>query len=243
VTTPPLFLLDPLPAGDSFVLGGDEGRHAARARRLGVGERLQVGDGRGAVVDCVVDALVPDGLQLRVLARRDIPAPDRRLVVVQALPKGDRAELSVELVTELGADEIVPWAAARSVAQWHGPRGEKALAKWRRTAAEAAKQSRRAWAPLVSDLATTAAVAGRLAAGNGFVLHESAELALAGAGVSGSGEVIIVVGPEGGITDDELTAFGAAGAATVRLGEPVLRTSTAGAAALAVLSARLGRWS
>jgi 16S rRNA (uracil1498-N3)-methyltransferase len=243
VSTPPLFLLDPLPGGDTFVLGGDEGRHAARVRRLGVGERLQVGDGCGALTDCVIDALVPDGLQVRVLARREIPAPDPRLVVVQALPKGDRAELAVELLTELGADEIVPWAAARSVAQWQGPRGDKALAKWRRTAAEAAKQSRRAWVPIVSELATTAAVAARLAAGIGFVLHEAAELALAGAGVSGSDEVIIVVGPEGGITDDELAAFGAAGAATVRLGEPVLRTSTAGAAALAVLSARSGRWS
>jgi 16S rRNA (uracil1498-N3)-methyltransferase len=243
VSTPPLFLLDPLPADDPFVLGGDEGRHAARVRRLGVGEALQVGDGRGALAECAVDAVVPGGLRVRVLTRRTVPAPDPPLVVIQALPKGDRAELSVELLTELGADEIVPWAAARSIAQWHGPRGEKALAKWRRTAAEAAKQSRRAWLPRISDLATTADVAARLAAGTGFVLHESAEMALAGAGVSGSGEVIIVVGPEGGITDGELAAFSAAGAVAVRLGEPVLRTSTAGAAALAALSVRLGRWS
>jgi 16S rRNA (uracil1498-N3)-methyltransferase len=242
VSTPPLFLLDPLPGGADFVLGGDEGRHAARVRRLGIGEALQVGDGRGTLADCVVDSVQPDGLRLRVLARRCVPAPDPRLVVVQALPKGERAELAVELLTELGADEIVPWAAARSVVQWHGPRGDKALAKWRRTAAEAAKQSRRAWLPRVSELATTNDVTARLGTGTGLVLHESAELALTGAGVAGSGEVIIVIGPEGGITDDELAAFSVAGAVAVRLGEPVLRTSTAGAAALAVLSARVGRW-
>ena len=242
MSTPPLFLLDPIPSGDEFVLDGAEGRHAARVKRLGPGEPLLVGDGRGGLAECTVGAVAGDALRLRVLARRAVPRPDPRLVVVQALPKGERAELAVELMTELGADEIVPWAAARSIAQWHGPRGDKALAKWRRAAAEAAKQSRRAWVPLVGELATTGHVAARLAAGAGFVLHESAGMALAGAGVSGSGEVFIVVGPEGGITDGELSAFESAGAFAVRLGEPVLRTSTAGAAALAVLSTRLGRW-
>jgi 16S rRNA (uracil1498-N3)-methyltransferase len=243
VSTPPLFLLDPLPPDDEFALTGDEGRHAARVKRLGIGETLLVGDGRGALANCVVAAVVPDGLRLRVLDRRTVRAPAPRVVVVQALPKGERAELAVELLTELGADEIVPWAAARSIAQWHGPRGDKALAKWRRTAVEAAKQSRRAWVPQVSDLATTSDVAVRLAAGAGLVLHESAEMALAAAGLSDCGEVFIVVGPEGGITDDELAEFSAAGATAVRLGEPVLRTSTAGAAGLAALSVRLGRWS
>jgi len=240
--TPPLFLLDPLPAGDEFVLGGDEGRHAARVKRLGAGEPLLVSDGRGTVAECAVAAVTPDGLRVRVRTRRTVPAPDPRVVAVQALPKGERSELAVELLTELGADEIVPWAAARSIAQWPGPRAGKALAKWRRTAAEAAKQSRRAWVPRVAELATTADVARRLAGGAGFVLHEAADVALAGAGLAGSGEVIVVIGPEGGITADELAAFATAGAVAVRLGEPVLRTSTAGAAALAVLSARLGRW-
>ena len=147
MSTAALFLVDTLPDGDVVGLRGDEGRHAARVRRLGVGEQVSVGDGRGTVLDCAVTAVLPDGLTLAVRSRRTEPEPDPRLVVVQALPKGERAELAVEVLTELGVDEIVPWAAARSVAQWHGQRGDKALAKWRRTAAEAASTERVAQNP------------------------------------------------------------------------------------------------
>jgi len=236
--TDALFLLDPLPAGDAFDLTGEEGRHAARVRRLSVGEKLSVGDGRGGVLECEVTAVLGDGLALAVRSRRLVPAPDPRLVVVQALPKGDRAELAVETMTELGVDEIVPWAASRSITRWDGGRGDKALYRWQRTAREAAKQSRRAWVPQVSALATTTAVAPRVT----LVLHEAATTPLASVAVPDRGEIVVAVGPEGGISDDELAAFSAAGAVAVRLGEPVLRTSTAGAAALAALSLRLGRW-
>ncbi len=235
--TAALFFVDELPGGDSFALTGHEGRHAARVRRIGVGEALVVGDGRGSLLDCKVTAVTGDGLDLQVAARRFVAAPDPRLVVVQALPKGDRAELAVETMTELGVDAIVPWAAARSVAQWHGARGAKALDKWRRTAREAAKQSRRAWVPDVRPLAVTRDLAPTL------VLHEAATTPLAGVELPASGEIVIIVGPEGGIADDELDAFASNGATAVRLGEPVLRTSTAGAAVLAALSMRLGRWS
>lgn len=236
--TPPLFLVDELPGTDRFPLTGDEGRHAARVRRLTVAERVLVGDGRGGVAQCVVTAVTADGLELEVTSRRSVPVPDPRLVVVQALPKGDRAELAVETMTELGVDEIVPWAAARCVTQWQGSRADKALERWRRTAREAAKQSRRAWVPTVAPLATTARIAAPT-----FVLHEDATGSLAGAELPAQGNVVVVVGPEGGITGDELDAFTGRGAVAVRLGEPVLRTSTAGAAALAALSVRLGRWS
>jgi 16S rRNA (uracil1498-N3)-methyltransferase len=242
VSTPPLFLLDPLPDGAAFSLTGDEGRHAARVKRLGVGEPLLVGDGRGTVCKCTVTAIHPDGLDLTVTARREVRRPDPRLVVVQALAKGERSELAVEILTELGVDEIVPWAAARSIVQWRGERGAKALARWRSTAREAAKQSRRARLPAVADAASTAEVAARIAASAGLVLHESADRPLTAAPLPATGELVLVVGPEGGIDPDELAAFTAAGAVTVRMGQPVLRTSTAGAAALAALSARLGRW-
>ncbi len=240
--TPPLFLLDPLPAGESFVLGGDEGRHAARVQRLGVGEALLVSDGRGGLLDCVVAEVLAAGLRLSVLDRRQVSPPQPRLVVVQALPKGDRGELAVEMLTELGVDEVVPWAAARSIAQWRDARGVKALDKWRRTAREAAKQSRRPHVPAIAELATTAQVAERLCAAAGLVLHEAATAGLAGAWLPSSGDVVLVVGPEGGISEDELAQFVAAGGQAVRLGEQVLRTSTAGVAALAALSVRLGRW-
>ncbi|HEY7009802.1 MAG TPA: 16S rRNA (uracil(1498)-N(3))-methyltransferase [Jatrophihabitantaceae bacterium] len=241
MSTAPLFLVDTLPDADEVDLTGDEGRHAARVRRLTAGEPLVLGDGHGALLDCVVAAVRPAGLHVRVTARRTVSRPDPRIVVVQALPKGDRAELAVETMTELGVDEIVPWPAARSVTRWEGSRGDKALQRWRRTAREAAKQSRRAWVPGVTDPASTEEIARRCPAA--LVLHEAATTPLSTAAVPSSGALVVVVGPEGGISDAELDRFVAAGATTVRLGDAVLRTSTAGAAALAVLSVRLGRWS
>jgi 16S rRNA (uracil1498-N3)-methyltransferase len=241
--SPPLFFVDELPTGDELRLVGDEGRHAARVKRLEIGESVLVSDGAGALLDCTVTAVVADGLVLTVDGRRAVPAPKPRIVVVQALPKGDRAELAVEVLTELGADEIVPWAAARSITQWHGGRADKALGKWRRTAREAAKQSRRAWLPVVAPLASTDDVARRLAGSLGLVLHEDADEPLGSVLLAAVDEVVVVVGPEGGIAPAELAAFVAAGGCAVRLGDPVLRTSTAGAAALAVLSLRLDRWS
>lgn len=240
--TPPLFLLDPLPDGDSLVLAGEEGRHAARVRRIGPGEAVLVSDGRGHVAECLVSAAQQDRLELAVLARRTLAPPSPRLVVVQALAKGDRAELAVELLTELGADEIVPWAAARSITQWRDERGAKALLRWRSTAREATKQSRRAWVPTVAECAGTAAIVALLETAPGLVLHEQASDSLARCELPEDGSLVLVVGPEGGITPEELAAFIAAGARPARLGDQVLRTSTAGAAALAALSVRLGRW-
>jgi 16S rRNA (uracil1498-N3)-methyltransferase len=240
--TPPLFLVDELPSADVVALDGEEGRHAARVRRLAVGERLLVSDGRGGLLDCAVSSVTSAGLSLDVVARRTVPQPAPRFVVVQALPKGERAELAVEVLTELGVDEIVPWAASRSIVRWLGPRGDRALDKWRLTAREATKQSRRAWLPEVAPLASTAEVAARLSAATALVLHEDAPTSLASVELDAGRDVVVVVGPEGGIAADELDDFTAVGAVPVKLGEPVLRTSTAGAAALAVLSTRLGRW-
>jgi 16S rRNA (uracil1498-N3)-methyltransferase len=214
-----------------------------RVKRMRPGEELLGSDGRGTLLRCRVVKVVADALSLAVLDRQRIPAADPRLVVIQALPKGERAELAVETMTELGVDEIVPWAAARSVAQWRGARGDKALQRWRRTAREAAKQSRRAWIPDVPPpVDETAAVARLRAATCALVLHEGAPTSLARAALPDSGEIVLVVGPEGGITPEEIAAFEDAGAVPVRLGGSVLRTSTAGPAALAALSPRLGRW-
>lgn len=238
--TPPLFLVDEVPESGSLRLAGPEGRHAARVRRLGVGERLDVSDGKGAVARCTVAAVDGDALYLDIGERYVVPVQEPRLVVVQALAKGERGELAVELLTELGVDVIVPWAAERSIVQWRGERGDRALQRWRSTAREAAKQSRRAWRPEVTDLHTTAQVAGLVA--TVFVLHEAADLPLTGQRLPADGDLVLVVGPEGGVSEGELAAFTAAGAVTVRLGPEVLRTSTAGVAAAAALSARLGRW-
>jgi 16S rRNA (uracil1498-N3)-methyltransferase len=165
--------------------------------------------------------------------------------VVQGIAKGDRGELAVQAMTEIGVDEIVPWAASRSVAQWRGERGAKSRDRWAATAREAAKQARRPWLPLVGGDpdCSTKQVAARLSdVAAAFVLHEAATVRLTTADLPGSGEIVLVVGPEGGISDAELDVFADAGAVAVRLGDSVLRTSTAGGAALSVLSARLGRW-
>jgi 16S rRNA (uracil1498-N3)-methyltransferase len=240
----PVFLVPALPAGPSFVLDGPEGRHAASVRRLAAGESLILADGSGGTARCVVSAAHKDALDVTVLALSHEPAPSPRVTVVQALPKGDRGELAVEVLTEAGVDEIVPWQASRCVTRWRDARGEKALARWRSTAREAAKQARRSWVPVIADPESTAAVAKRLgAAAAGLVLHEEAGQPLSGAGLAaGQGEIVLVVGPEGGVAPDELAAFEAAGARLVRLGPTVLRTSTAGVVAAAIVFAATGRW-
>ena len=232
-----------LHVGAHVRLDGPEGRHAALVRRLTPGERVDLCDGAGAVAECVVAVAHKERLDLTVQAVRSEPAPGPRVVVVQALPKGDRGETAVETMTEIGVDEIVPWAAGRSIVVWKGERGEKALGKWRTTAREAAKQSRRAWWPTVAPLATTAQVAKMLAgAAQAVVLHEDAETPLAGLEVAASGDVVLVIGPEGSITPQELAAFEAAGARAYKMGPTVLRTSTAGTAAATVVMAKSGRW-
>lgn len=242
----PLFLVESLPAtGTVHTLDGPEGRHAATVQRLRVGEELLLADGRGGTATGEVTAAGRGSLDVRITSTGYVEASDPRLVVVQGIAKGDRGELAVQAMTEVGVDEIVPWAAARSVVQWRGERGERSRERWAATAREAAKQSRRAWLPPVSGAPaeSTAAVGRRIAAaGAGFVLHEEAEVRLTAVDLPAGGEIVLVVGPEGGITPDEVSILVAAGGLPVRLGAEVLRTSTAGVAALSVLATRLGRW-
>jgi 16S rRNA (uracil1498-N3)-methyltransferase len=240
--TVPVFLSDVLD-GPELVLGGAEGRHAAAVRRLRAGERVDLTDGAGAVAECVVREVLKDALRLDVTSRYEMAAPQPRLVVVQGLPKGDRGELAVEMMTEAGVDVIVPWAASRSITQWKGERAAKALGRWRSTAREAGKQARRFHLPEVTEPASTARVEQLLAgAALGLVLHEEAAEPLSGVELPAGGDIVVVVGPEGGVGDEELGRFRAAKAVPVLLGPTVLRTSTAGVAAAAVLLARTGRW-
>ncbi|ONI76924.1 16S rRNA (uracil(1498)-N(3))-methyltransferase [Actinosynnema sp. ALI-1.44] len=244
MSTPPLFLVDTLPRDGDFVLDGPEGRHAATVKRLRPGETLTVSDGAGGVATCVVDA--PEGrdaLRLRVTERADVPAPQPRVLVAQALVKGDRGELAVELATEAGADEIVPWRASRCVAKWEdGPRGEKALARWRNTVREAAKQARRPWVPEVRDPVGTKDLVELLDGALGLVLEGSAGQRIADVALPRHGDIVVVVGPEGGVSDEEMAVLRAAGAQAVRLGPSVLRASTAAAVALGAIGALSPRW-
>jgi 16S rRNA (uracil1498-N3)-methyltransferase len=246
VSSLPLFFAGQLPSeGAETMLDGPEGRHAATVRRLRSGERLVLTDGRGELALCEVVDTGRDRLRLRALRRRTEPAPALRVTLVQALVKGSRGELAVELATEAGVDAVLPWRAARCVAQWEeGPRGDKALSRWRDTAREAAKQSRRGWFPEVAGPVGTTELAQRCAAAAGcLVLHESATDPLSSAALPACGQLLLVVGPEGGITQAELATLTAAGGRPVRLGPGVLRSSSAGAVALGAIGALSLRWS
>jgi 16S rRNA (uracil1498-N3)-methyltransferase len=241
----PLFLVDELPVGEVGTLAGAEGHHAADVQRVRPGSAVLLADGRGGSIQATVTSVAKGSVVLALGERSVVAASDPSVTVIQGIPKGDRGELAVQAMTEVGVDEIIPWSATRSVTQWRGDRGMKSRAKWVSTAREAAKQSRRPWLPAVSgepDLSTKQ-VCGRLSdAAAAFVLHEDATVPLTGVALPKVGEIALVVGPEGGVTEAEIEAFVAAGAQPVKLGASVLRTSTAGVAALAVLSARLGRW-
>ncbi|GAA2335465.1 16S rRNA (uracil(1498)-N(3))-methyltransferase [Streptomyces kunmingensis] len=246
--TAPVFVVEgPVPGDRTYVLDGAEGRHAVSVKRLRAGEPLVLTDGLGAWSEAVVAAAEgKDRLVVEAGPVRTEPEEGPRITVVQALPKGDRGELAVETMTETGVDAIVPWAASRCITQWRGERGAKALGKWRATAREAGKQSRRVRFPDVADAASTKEVAALLAAADlAVVLHEdrdAASAALASAPLPAAGEIVLVVGPEGGVSPEELAVFEAAGAKAFRLGRSVLRTSTAGTAAVALLLGRSGRW-
>jgi 16S rRNA (uracil1498-N3)-methyltransferase len=226
----------------TFTLDGDEGRHAATVKRMREGEVIHLCDGQGTRAIATVVKVHKYSLDLTIDQFTFEEAPEPRFVVVQALAKGERAELAVEMLTEVGADAIIPWRAEHSIGKWDSV--EKGLEKWRRTSRESAKQSRRAWIPEISNLKSTAEVCELMSqAQSVFVLHESADQALAACAIREQGTIMIVVGPEGGISPDELAAFSSAGARVVHMGASVMRTSTAGAIAVGGLLMRSQRWS
>lgn len=243
-----LFYVDSVPAeGDIVAVDGDEGFHAATVRRIRPREALVLSDGAGVVGDCVVDGVGKRSLTARVIHRHTVAPPHPTVTVVQAIPKSERSELAVELATEAGADSFLAWQAERCVARWDGDRSEKGLRRWRAVARSAARQSRRPWIPAIAGPVTTpellAQVSDRRAAGACvLVLHESATESMAAVLGTQPDAIVIVVGPEGGISDSEIGALTAAGAVPVRLGPTVLRTSTAAAVALGAIGVLTSRW-
>jgi 16S rRNA (uracil1498-N3)-methyltransferase len=242
-----LFYVDALPPiGDLAVVDGDEGFHAANVRRIRVGEELDLGDGEGTVAHCVVEDVAKGRLTAKVLDRRTVPVASPSVTVVQALPKSDRSELAVELATEAGADEFVAWQASRCVARWESSaKADKGLRRWAAVARSAARQSRRPYIPSVSGVLSTPELVQRVndSAATALVLHESATTKLAKVPVAQADSLLLIVGPEGGIADDEIAALTSAGATAVQLGPSVLRTSTAAAVALGALGVLTSRWS
>jgi 16S rRNA (uracil1498-N3)-methyltransferase len=237
-----LYLSPDLPrdavAGSVVTLAGEEARHAITVARVRVGETLSISDGQGLVMTGPVTAVDGSTLELTAETVTRAPAPSPELWLAQALAKGDRDELAIQAATELGVSGVIPWAAERSVSRWEGAKADKGRERWASIVREASKQSIRAWVPAVEPIASTAALAklpGLL------VLDPTASVRLTEVPLDGE-RFTLVVGPEGGLAPRELDALATAGATRVRLGPEVLRTSTAGPAALAVLNARLGRW-
>ncbi|THG35175.1 16S rRNA (uracil(1498)-N(3))-methyltransferase [Glaciibacter flavus] len=235
--------LDVAEPGDEVEVLGAEARHAVTVGRARPGDVLAIGNGRGILVRGTVISADPSRLLLRAESVERAESPSPRFVLVQALAKGDRDELAVQAATELGVDVVIPWAARRSVSRWDAQKAVKGRDRWAMIAREATKQSIRPWLPVVEPVVTTRRLA-ELAAGSRMLLLEpTAEMPLTGLDLAGKPEdLVVVVGPEGGIAPEELELLVAAGATAVRLGSSVLRTSTAGPAALSVLNASLGRW-
>lgn len=239
----PFFLVGTVPTPGSFRLDGPEGRHASVVRRMRIGEELILTDGAGSVAVATVTGVDKGSVQLDVAATQQVPAPAVTVTLVQALPKGERSELAVDLATEAGVDALVPWSASRCVARWTADKAVKGVDRWQTVAREAAKQSRRATVPRVAPLASTPAVVTLIrGAAGALVLHETGSVPITHAVLPSTGELLLVVGPEGGVSPEELTAFRDAGAQVVRLGREVLRTSTAGAVALGALGVLANRW-
>jgi 16S rRNA (uracil1498-N3)-methyltransferase len=243
----PLFRTEfatPPAAGLAVTLGGSEGKHAVNVRRMRVGEGIQLSDGKGLRVRGTVSAFGNNSLTVAIETVAQETAPTVGLTIVQALAKGDRDELSIQAATELGCWGVVPWQADRSISKWEGAKVAKSVDRWQTIVAEAAKQSLRVFEPIVAQPINSKQLAS--AVGDFdlvLVLDPTAEVGLGGFDITGAHKsVAIVVGPEGGISDSELLALEQAGAKRVQLGEPILRTSTAGVAAIAVIQAKLGLW-
>jgi 16S rRNA (uracil1498-N3)-methyltransferase len=241
-----LYLREDLEAADDGAvveLTGAEAKHAVAVNRSRVGDQMRIGNGRGLMITGVLESIEQDRVSVRVTATALEQAPSPRLVLVQALAKGDRDELAIQTATELGVSAIVPWAASRSVSRWEGQKKEKGRARWETIVREASKQSIRSFVPRVSTIATTPDLTKLAATARMVLLDPTAAERLSQLDLAGDErDLLLVVGPEGGISDAELESLTSAGANRARLGDTVLRTSSAGPAALAVLNVALGRW-
>lgn len=227
--------------GSRVTLVGPEARHAVSVSRVQVGESLRIGNGSGLVVTGAVETATPQELTLRVETVSETPAASPAVWLAQALAKGDRDELAVQAATELDVDGVIPWASQRSIVKWEGAKVRKGHDRWSAIVREASKQSVRPWVPEVADLASTRILCALAADARMLVLDPAASTPLSSVRPDGR-DVVLVVGPEGGISTSELQQLTAAGAERVKLGGSILRTSTAGPAAIAVLNVALGRW-
>lgn len=238
----PLFIVEKLPSSGEVEITGDEARHAISAVRIKVNELISLSDGRGAKATAEVLEVDRKSLRAKIVDHKFKEPSAIKLSVLQALTKGDRARETVELLTEAGVDQIFPWAAKRSIGQWKDDHDSHS--KWQTWAREATKQSRRSWIPEVATVQTQDSIRDRFAEFDLVLLfHESESVKLSSIlREKNVQSVLIIIGPEGGIAEEEVSFFCAAGAISVSMGEPVFRSAHAGAAALAAVQTALGIW-
>jgi 16S rRNA (uracil1498-N3)-methyltransferase len=233
-----LFFVDDLPTtvGSSYDFANDDANHAIRVLRMQAGDEFMLSDGKGSWSQVVAQEVKKKSMQVRIMDSGFQAPLATTITVVQAIPKGDRAKEAIELLTEAGVDRIVPWASARSIG--------KGSEKFAVTAREASKQSRRFRIPEVTELATTAQICEAIKISDlAIAFHESATTKLSDQISSHNVEhLLIIIGPEGGLTDEEISAFTQAGAKVALMGRPILRSAHAGIAAVSAVSALLKVW-
>ena len=235
-----LFFVEDLPTtvGAKYEFDSEDAFHAIKVLRISAGEIFNLSDGKGAWSRVSVDNVNKKSMTVTVLESGFEEALDVEFTIIQAIPKGDRIKESIELSTEGGADRIVMWKAARSIG-----RADEKIEKLQHGAREASKQSRRFRIPAVVGVATTENVVDEIAKVDlALVLHESATTTISQAVTTGAKKVAIIIGPEGGLTDEEIETFAAAGAKVVLMGRPILRSAHAGLAALASVNTALSVW-
>ena len=238
----PLFIVENIPDRGDVVIEGDEAHHAGAALRLKVGERVLVTNGKGRRSEVEILDINKRNISARILDVVDVPRPKTILTVVQALTKGDRARETIELLTEGGASIIMPWSASRSVGQWKEEKD--ALTRWRSWAREATKQSRRSWIPEIVDAKSTKEIKELIEDSElTLMFHEEGSTKVSSV-LSGKPpkEILVIIGPEGGISDDEASLFVSAGAQSVTMGSSVFRSAHAGVAALSAIQTGFGIW-
>jgi 16S rRNA (uracil1498-N3)-methyltransferase len=235
-----LFFVSDLPTqvGQVYQFEGDDALHAIRVLRIGTGEIFNLSDGAGSWSRVQVLSVGKKSAEVKVLEsgfQEELPVS---FTVIQAIPKGDRIKETIELCTEGGADQIVMWKAARSIGK-----SDDKIEKLQITAREASKQSRRFRIPKVFGVATTNYVIDEIAKSDlVIVFHESATQKVSELVKPGAQKVAIIIGPEGGLTDEEVDLFAASGAKVALMGRPVLRSAHAGLAALSAVNTALSVW-
>jgi len=237
-----LFFVPEIADREEFQVTGDEAHHAIKVMRLQIGEELLLADGTGAWVRASIDSTTKDGFRAIVLERgvERRRFVERELIVVQCLMKSNRINEALELLTVAGADRIIPWESERSIAKWQDDMKQK----WLSTTIAAAKQARRFTLPVIETPILFAEIGARFGAhANLLILHEEAhERFSIVAQDLRPGPVVLVVGPEGGLSPNEVRALETAGGTAVRLGSYILRSAHAGFAALSAISTLHGSW-